>query len=208
MPREIDVDTGAEFEAPRLSPILLVKLLFDSGAFRVWTGWGTLLWGPGDAFTDHTDFSDGTGWTDSITAEWYGIGDLGFVGEIEETTEVRAVGVEIGLSGIRTEVLDIALAENWQGRPGYIYLGVLDSSGQLVGEPLELLGEAQMDQMKLTEGMKAAISLTLESEMIDLERTRARRYTPEQQRSLFVGDAGLDQVSSLQDIEIRWGRGF
>lgn len=208
MPREIDVDTGAEFEAPRLAPIIMVQLSFDSGNFRVWTGWGTLLWGEGDAFTDHTDFSDGTGWTDTITAEWYGVGDLGFVGEIEETTEVRAVGVEIGLSGIPTEVLDIALAESWQGRPGYIYLAVLDDQGQIVGEPLLLIGEAQMDQMKLTEGLKAAISLTLESEMIDLERTKARRFTPEQQRSEFPDDAGLDQVSRLQGIEIKWGRGF
>lgn len=208
MPREIDVDTGAEFEAPRLSPILMVQLSFDSGNFRVWTGWGTLLWGEGDAFTDHTDFSDGTGWTDTITAEWYGVGDLGFVGEIEETTEVRAVGVEIGLSGIPTEVLDIALAENWQGRPGYIYLAVLDDQGQLIGEPLLLLGEAQMDQMKLTEGLKAAISLTLESEMIDLERTKARRFTPEQQKSQFPEDLGLDQVAALMGIEIKWGRGF
>lgn len=215
MPREIPAGTDTAVEAARLAPIALVQLRFDArewtdprwwGAFRVWTGIGELRWGDEYAFDDYTIFGDGTGWEDE-EAIWYGSGDIGTISPIEETTELRAVGVTLGLSGIPTDVLDIALAEEWQGRPGAIWFAALTDQGVLVGEPLKVF-EGLMDMMALTEGKEAQIQLTLESELIDLERTRARRYTPGDQRSRFPDDAFFDQVSAQPGREVKWGRGF
>lgn len=205
MPRDLSTEVEAASTSSRLSPIALVELLFDSGPFRMWTGWGTLLWGDLPPFTDGTYFSDGTTWTDLEGKKpWYGAGDLGTIGPIEETTEVRAVGLDIGLSGIPSEVLAIALREDWQNRPANIYLGVLDDQGQLNGEPVLLFG-GKMDRMVITEGSQASIVLSCESEMIDLEGTPSRRYTPEDQRNFSPGDAFCDSVSALQEVEIKWG---
>lgn len=205
MPRDLSTEVEAASTAQTLRPIALVELLFDSGAFRMWTGWGTLMWGDLPAFTDGTYFSDGTTWSDLVGQKpWYGAGDLGTIGPIEETTEVRAVGVELGLSGITTEVLDIALGETWQGRTGRIYIGVLDSEGQMDGEPY-LAFEGPMDRMTLIDGIEAAIKLQIETEQIDLERANGLRYTPESQRSLWPGDKFCDYVSSIQEGEIPWG---
>lgn len=205
MPREISPEVETASTSRTLSPIALVELNFDSGAFRMWTGWGTLLWGDAPPFTDGTYFGDGTT-TDDLVGKlpWYGAGNLGTIGTLEETTEVRATGLELGLSGINGDVLDIALGETWQGRTGRVYLGVLDDQGQIDGDPV-LLFEGPMDRMVMREGLEAAIKLYLESEMIDLERNRARRYTPEDQRAFSPGDAFCDSVSSLQEVEIKWG---
>lgn len=225
MPRELSTELETASESAKLSPIALVEILFDSGAFRVWTGWGPLVWGTVTTLTPAQRIIPGGIGIDETTGDetiipgslgidqnayassdkiWYGVGNLGTVGSIEETTEVRAVGLEIGLSGIPTTVLDIALAEDWQGRDVNLYLGVLDAQGQIDGEPVLLFG-GKTDRMVMTEGQIASIALTCESEMIDLERVPARRYTPDDQRAVYAGDEFCDYVASLQEVDINWG---
>lgn len=178
----------AALASERLAPVLLVELAFDAGTTRFWSGVGTL------------ESPDGETWT--------GTGVLGRIGKIEETAELRAVGCELTLSGIPTDVLDIAQGAGWQNRAARIYFGVLEdtaSGREWVGEPLQIFG-GRMDQMRFVEGRDASIQLTLEGELIDLERTKARRYTAEDQRSEYSGDAFFDAVPSLQEKEIPWGR--
>lgn len=223
MPRELSTEVETASTSQTLSPIALVELEFDSGFFRMWTGWGTLVWGvvegegeyqrliPGGVGIDETNADEtlipgSFGIDQAVSADriWYGAGDLGTIGPIEETTEVRAVGVELGLSGITTEILDIALGETWQGRLGRIYIGVLDSEGQIDGEPFNAF-EGPMDRMTLIDGSEAAIKLQLETEQIDLERANGLRYTPESQRARYADDKFFDYVASMQEGEIPWG---
>ena len=178
--REIHEDTAEALAGETLAPVGLVELEFESGTMRLWDGIGTLTWN-GNVFS--------------------GVGTLGQIGPVEETTENRAVGVALSLSGIPAEVLTIAHGEGWQQRAARIYYGVLDGRS-FVGEPIQVFA-GLMDQMVLTEGEQAQIKLTLESDQIDLERTKARRYTAEDQRSEYAGDAGYDQVPSLQDAVIK-----
>lgn len=192
----------------------------------MWTGWGPLVWGTTETLTPFQRMIPGGGGIDETTGDetiipgsmgidqnafstsdniWYGAGNLGTIGKVEETTEVKAVGLELALSGIPTEVLDIALAEEWQGRLAYVYLGVVNTTtGQIDGEPVMIFG-GKMDRMILNEGREVSIVLTCESEMIDLERTRSRRLTPDDQRSVYADDAFFDYVSSLQEVDIHWG---
>jgi hypothetical protein len=48
--------------------------------------------------------------------------------------------------------------------------------------------------------------LTAESRLIDLERSRERRYTSEDQKIDYPNDKGLEFIADLQDKEIVWGR--
>lgn len=183
MPRDLHDDTADALSGEKLAPIGMVELEFDSGFMRMWTGIGELSW---------------SGFT------WSGVGTLGQIGAIEETTEIRAVGVQLQLSGIPAEVLEIANEEDWQSRPARIYYAVLQGRS-FVGEPLKIF-EGLMDQMTLVEGEQAAIRLSCESNQIDLERTKIRRYTAEELRSLYPDDKGLDGVAALQEVDILWGR--
>lgn len=183
MAREIPSGTDEATRAPSLAPIGLVELDFESGFVRTWTGLGDLQW-------------NGVTWT--------GIGLLGKISTIEETQELRAVGIQLELSGIPPDVLAIANNEQWHGRPARVFFAVLDEHQALVGEPYQVFS-GLMDQMSLIEGGEARITLACESRQIDLERTRARRYTTEDQRAEFPGDAGMDHVTSLQEQEIVWG---
>lgn len=183
MSRDIPPGTDEATRAAALSPIGMVELDFASGFVRMWTGIGDLVW-DGPVFT--------------------GSGSLGKISTIEETVELRAVGIQLELSGIPPEVLSIANNESWHGRQVRVYFGVLDDRRAFVGEPLQIFS-GLMDQMVLVEGSESKITLTCESQQIDLERTKARRYTAEDQRSEYPGDAGMDSVTSLQELEIVWG---
>lgn len=183
MARDLDAATATAVQGETLAPIVLVELEFDSETMRLWSGIGDLAWN-GNTFT--------------------GTGTLGKVSAIEETSEIRAVGVQLELSGVPAEVLEIANDEDWQGRPVRIYFAVLERRS-FVGEPLQLFG-GLMDQMTLVEGSTASVQLACESNQIDLQRTRTKRWTAESQRADYPGDKGCDMVAALQEVAINWGR--
>lgn len=176
--RDIHADTQTALAGEVLSPVGMVEILFDSGPFRVWTGIGELNW----------------------NGVWTGAGYLGRIGTIAETSEIKAVSVELELSAIPAEMLEIANNEDWQNSPVTIYYGVLDVVS-FIGEPIQIFG-GMVDQMVLTEGKEASITLTCESDQADLERTLARRYTHADQLAEYPGDLGFAQVAALQDAVI------
>lgn len=184
--REIDATLQAALAADRVLPFCLVEALFDSGAFRVWSGLGDL---------------SALGYT------WAGVGSLLDIGQIEEASDGRAVGLQIGLSGIPSAMVSIALAEEYQGRAARVYLGAFDAAtGAIAGEPL-LIFAGQVDTMPINSGAETArIVASIESRMLRLEQAPRRRYTAAEQRAAHPGDGGLDHVTAIQDIQIVWGQ--
>jgi hypothetical protein len=185
------VDTAAVVQAEVIAPIGLVEIMFDSGPVRLWTGVGELAW-EGNAFTGAGD----GGAT--------GRGQIGKISAIEETSELRAVGMTLELSACDPQVLAIANNEDWQGRPVQVWYAALRGRA-LVGQPLRIF-KGIVDTMRLIEGAEASALLGCESKQIDLERTLARRWTAEQQRADYPGDKGCDAVAALQDTQLKWGR--
>ena len=181
--RPIDAAVESATLGQQLSPIALAEFDFTSGFVRVWSGVGNFTWNG---------------------AIWTGVGVLGRMSRIEETTELRSVSVEFELSGVPSDVLTIANGEGWQGRAAKVWFAALDDSMALVGEPLQVFS-GLMDTMRLEEGKTATVSLTAESRLVDLERAPVRRYTAEDQRAEYPGDRGFDSVPMLQDMEVIWG---
>lgn len=184
MTRDITTALRDQVTASALQPIALFEAIFDSGALRFWTGYGEITWNG---------------------VVWSGAGNLIGVSDVTESQELRAVGTAVTLSGIPSELISIALAEDYQGRPCAIYLGALDGS-TLVADPYKIFGGI-MDVMEIDDaGEFASITLAAESRLIDLERPRERRYEHEDQQALFAGDRGLEYVPTIQDAPIIWGR--
>lgn len=50
------------------------------------------------------------------------------------------------------------------------------------------------------------ISVTVESDLVDLERSKVRRFTDEDQKAIHPDDRGFEFVNRLQDTEITWGQ--
>jgi len=177
--------TGAPsaFTNDSLTPFVAVELEFDSGIVRLWNGYVDL----------------------EIDGETYiGSANLMAVSGVEESGEISAKGVNMTLSGISSELISVALQENYQNRTARIYIGAIADDGTVSSYALFA---GRMDVMTIEEnGETATISLSAENRLIDLERPRIRRYTSEDQKSLYPGDLGLDYVNDLQDKTLDWGK--
>jgi len=187
MARALTAGLEAGTLADWVQPLLLVEMLFGSGPVRLWTGIGDFQWS---------------------NRTWTGTGTLLGLSPIEETTEVRANGVRLSLSGVPSDVLALALAEPYQNRPCSIFLAVQNTNtGALIADPYEVF-RGRMDTMTIEEGGEdATVAIAAESRLLDLERPRERRYDHQDQQITASGDRFFEYVPSIQDTEIRWGRG-
>lgn len=103
-------------QAAVVRPVILYEGLFAASgspseqALRMWTGLGTLSW---------------NGYT------WAGGGDLLAISPLEETARIESVGFTVTLSGMPSDKISLALQSVRQGKPGRLYLGLMEPSACL-----------------------------------------------------------------------------
>lgn len=173
------------------APRYLVEIQFDSGTTRLWNGLGTLT---------------------ALGESWTGVGRLGSISPIRDTQDVVASGVAFELTIIPTPeipdapdaFLNLALQEEYQGRPVTVYRAFLDpDDGRTLLKDPEPRFKGYLDVMEDVEAPGAAILRVMaENRLIDLERPRKRTYTPEDQKARYPGDTFFDEVAALQNREI------
>jgi hypothetical protein len=167
---------------------MFVSAEFTEGTINMWSGYGPVTW-------NSLDFT--------------GVGDFGGISEIEETQNVQANGVVFTLSGIPSSLVSTALTYNYSGRPIKLWLAPLSvTTGIAIPNPY-MSFEGRMDTMTINEGAQTAtISLTAESNLVDMMRANSGRYTNEDQQERYAGDLGLEYVAGLQGREDSWGVPF
>lgn len=185
MARTLTAAQLAEITAQNLRPAVFCQLLFTSGYQYIWSGIGPISW-------------NGQTWT--------GVGTYGNISSIPETSDLTAMGIKLSLSGIPSDFVTHALGEVRQGAPVIIYQGFLTPSGGVVANPNNAWA-GRMDTCEIAEsGDTSVISITAESRLLDLNRSRERRYQKQDQTIDFPGDLGFDYVPSLQELSVVWGK--
>src|SRR2546429_1496556 len=155
MARNLTAAQIAEITAQNMRPVMFAQLQFTSGTVYLWSGIGSISW---------------NGQT------WIGLGTYGNVSAIPESADVSAVGIKLSLSGIPAQFITSALGEVRQGAPVILYQGFLTPAGAVISSP-NTAWQGRMDTCEIAEGGDTAtISITAESRMLDLNRSRERRY--------------------------------
>lgn len=206
MSRDINSEIISNLTSGAYSPFFAVKASFDTQELNLWTGIGDI---------------------NIAGLNYTGAGSLLEFGEIQETSTISATGITIALSGVPSELLSLALQEKYQGRELTLFFGITDQNRSFIllengsfvllqdgerilqqaGDPA-IVFKGYIDQMTIDENPKASkISLSVESRLIDLERSRVRRYTNQDQKTRFPNDRGLEFLEDLQDKQFKWGRG-
>jgi hypothetical protein len=181
--RDVTIAAQTELESPYTRPLFLVSIQFANETIYVWTGLGDLSW------SGHV---------------YKGIGTLGQLSPITETTETQAQGITLSLSGIPTDLLGDALDNVTVSGKASVYLGFLSSAGALVADPI-LAFSGLTDQPSIDMSTDSAtISIAVENKLTDLNRARGGRYTDADQRARHSTDAGLSYVSWLSDMGVNW----
>lgn len=186
MTRSVTSAFQAQVEGDSLTPFYAVKMEFpDETTLRYWTGYRDITF-DSQTFTGLSDFIN--------------------IDIASETLELAATGASVTVSGINAATISLALGEPYQGNPLAIWFGVLDGSGDVIADPY-MVFEGKMDVMNINaDGTGSSVVITAESNLIDLNRSRIRRYTPEDQKIDHPNDKGFDFTPSIQDVTIAWGR--
>jgi hypothetical protein len=189
MSRDIQAAITTESKKEIVRPFLLVKMSFDSGAVRV-----------NSTNKDLIATVDGDG-----AQTFLGIGEMGRVSPVTETSDLQPTGYSMELSGIPSTHIASALGESYQGRAVKMWMGFFNASYAIIADPV-LIFSGFMNTMHITLGETATVQLTAENELIRWETPTGRRYTNEDQRNRFAGDEGLEFVSQAVEKELIWGQ--
>lgn len=188
MSRDVTTAFKNEVEGDSLSPFYAIEMEFpddEATVLRYWTGYGEITF-DSKTFGGFADFLD--------------------INLASETTDLMATGASVDISGVNAATVSLALGEQYQGNPMRIWLGVLDASGSVIADPY-MVFEGKMDVMNLrASGTGSVVSISAESSLIDLNRSRVRRYTDQDQKIDHPNDKGLEYVPTIQDMNITWGR--
>jgi hypothetical protein len=188
--RTISAGMVSEVTTAQLSPILMAQLDFSTPLY-LWTGYGTITY-------------NGIG--------YLGLGTLGTISPVQETTDLSARGITMQLSGVPTAMVYDALTEDYQGRTCSVMFGALSPTAGLIASPITVFS-GRMDVMQISDdGQSSLITMSAENKLIDFKRTRELRYTDEDQQTLFptyasitMPDLGLEFVNAIQEKTIYWG---
>ena len=140
---------------------------------------------------------------------YYAVGNLGSVDDIVETDELSMSSLDVHLNMINDDMRSYAANLEYSNRPATIYRAYLNSSYQLIGEPLVLFYGA-MDNVTFNEsGDTSTLTLTIADHLIDWARNRNGRYTSQEQKVIDSTDTGLDHLDdavqkSRGEIEVEW----
>ena len=213
MPRLMSAAMSAALKADILYPVYFVEIENTGTTLRLWTG------APGQTAS----------WNGH---DWLGVGWLLGFSEVEETAEVKATSMTIGMPAV-PELISLALTYLKRNKQAAIYEGFLtpgwsigndadpggpyvlgdDAPAFEIGEPAGLLIE---DPIEVFRGLldivdttvdpeKPTLSLRYSSQMADFERARERRATQEDQQIDHPGDNFDDHTGALADAVLNWG---
>ena len=188
MARSIGSTFSAQLSSTQTRPFYAVEFLYTQ-TLRVWTG--------------YSEFNiDGQ--------NYLGLGNLISVGQVEESADVKANGLNITLTGLDTTILSGAFNETQQGIVVNVYFGVLTNTSNAIAivDTPYLSFSGNVDTVVISEGGESStITFNLENKLIALEQPIDFRYTDQDQKYFFPNDKGLEFVDDLQDKNIVWGGG-
>ena len=164
-------------------PVLFVEILSDNPVYA------------------HTS----TGIIEVEEHSWIGCGQVGSIGNIEDSGELQAANLDLTLSGIPLAELQNIMNADLQGSEVNIYIGVLDESLQLNGG-ISLLWSGFVDTAPFQYGKQINTTIRCESELIDWQRPRLRRYNDQDQQNIFPGDKGFEFTPLMEDLTLDWGK--
>lgn len=184
MTRTLTNDTKTELTESEVEIVFFVEIDFRSGPFRAWSGLGIKSW---------------NGET------WLGAGNLLEISPMAETTEIKATGIIITMSGLNSAMVSLALTDAEQNRFVRCYMGFLNPDKTVIVDPY-LFFSGLVNFVKIEQdGDVSKVILTAENDLIQLQRPRIRRYTHEDQQIEFPADLGFEHINEIQEWSGFWG---
>ena len=135
------------------------------------------------------------------------VGSLLSFTNITETNDVVVESLSISLSGVDQTYTNLLLNQNYIDRKIEIYKGFLNSSEQLINDPI-LIFSGRINNPIVQEDPdsgKSSLIVSASSHFIDFNKKTGRFTNNESQQSFFPGDTGF-RFASASVKELNWGQ--
>jgi hypothetical protein len=203
-----------------LYPILLMQAKFDGGDLNLWTGYGPLEWN-GDTFIGSGQVLkiDRIEEKSAVEAVRMQVSIEGLSTSMKsiaigEDYQGREFTMWLGLLVPYSPDLITQDGDSIVNQSGNNFFINDQNFGELVRDPYPFF-HGKMDVMNIDEDAESGgendsgyvnIGVSVESALIDMNKSPDSYYTPEEQKTVFPDDRGFEFVAWLQDAEIIFGR--
>lgn len=173
------------YQGEHFRETVFAEMHFASGVMRVHDSTGAITWGGHD---------------------WLGLGDLGAISEIEESSDLGVRTFTLTLSGVDPGLLASALDRtDYKGREVALWLGQLDAAGDLIDTP-RVLARGMMDVAGIIrqDGL-GQISMRCERESVRLARPLTTRMSDQDHQLRHPGDKINSHMAALINKDVQWG---
>lgn len=181
MGRSLTAGVATELEKRVKRVEILVELEYDTITFRAWSG-----------VIDRTFFGN----------TYQGVGDLGEMGDIRESTELRGARAEFGLNGASPALVSLALNDARFGKSAKAWVGLFDANDNLIDGDAGLIDIYDGDMEVPVVEKRPDTALITQRAVSDFEAVRntiVRRFTDQDQKIDFTADVGLEFIATLRD---------
>lgn len=194
MPRTLSSSVLAAIASHTLTLAFFVEIAFADNTIYMFSGVGNIT-SAGPPANPASTFPYGETFT--------GLGWLGKISAIPQTTKVQAQNITLSLSGIPSNL--VAEATGQVRIPGVatVWLALM-SGGTVITDPVQVFSGG-LDVPSLTDsGETSAISITCENPLLSLNQAPNRLFDDADQQIYVPGDLGMSFVDALQNLELFW----
>lgn len=179
-----------EINSKQIDLGFLIRMDFDSGIDRLWTGYRSL-------------YHDTNG--DNEVEEFLPFGDLLNISTIKESKDINLGGIEIKISGIPQSELDRFMNLQYQNRLIKLWLCLFNNNGNIIDSPKPIF-RGFMDKAEFQESTDK-IQIKIKSENIyTITRTdTGERWSDTEQKRKYPNDKGLEFYKEIRRDQNRWG---
>jgi len=134
-----------------------------------------------------------------------GVGELGAMSGVKETRELSAPAVRMQLSGIASSFGSLS---DYYETEAIVRLVMRNlATGEPIGGAIELF-RGELQPLRIIDGAEGSvIEATIESELIEWDRSPNLYYSDACQQERFAGDRGCQFVERQSNLRLRWGPG-
>lgn len=176
-------------------PVVFVVMAFANETLYLFSGIGKIT-PAGPAFNPLSTFPYGQTWT--------GVGWLGKISAIPQTTKIQAQNVTFSLPGIPSELTSDAAYQVRITGTATVFVGFIDSSGNVILDPIQRFAGA-LDVSTLGDsGATSTISITAENPLLSLNEAPDRKFDDMDQQIYAPGDLGFSFVDQLANKQTFW----
>jgi hypothetical protein len=148
----------------------------------------------------------GTRTYNTLGYDWLGMGEIGGISDFAESVDVAARPLSFSLSGVDAWIVEPLLSRtNYKNRTAQIYMGILESDGNLLDDP-DLIWSGRMDVGSVTyDKNTAGAQLVCEPDSARLLRANISRYSDEDHQLRYTGDKFYEFITEISQKDLTWG---